>query len=460
MKRFIVRGCVGVAAALVFTVVALKGAQKPAAPGVAIGVHGPATRPMGKLIVHEWGTFTGFAGSDGIHLPFKTLVGSDLPPFVMNRLKQRVGRDPMLNFLAEMVFAKAGGAAALQRMETPVIYFYADAAGEADVRVDFPNGLLTEFYPPVRSMAPKFGVAVGEAQLPDDTSAAPAAPPTQPSMGPYAESFLDWGRVRIVPHPSGEQLKAVPAVTGGGHYGFARDADSSLIEFTDASGEKHEEKFLFYRGLGNFKLPVTLAARGGDRFELRNAATSPVGWAFLIQVDADAHTPPRFARFEGLAGNQELALPPGVAVQGDLAASITSSLVSSGLFEKEARAMVQTWKSSWLDEPGTRVLYIVPRPVTDALLPLRVHPSPDQTVRVLVGRIDVLTPEQESRLRSMMLAANQTTRLSAEQVRMLSGLGRFLNPALDRVSKLGDPIGQPQVDLLRDALSRSAGNRK
>jgi len=412
---------------------------------------------MGKLIVHEWGTFTGFAGSDGVHLPFKTLVGSDLPPFVSNRMKQAVGRDPdpVKSFLAEMVFTKAGGAAAMQRMETPVIYFYADAAGEADVRVDFPAGLLTEFYPPVRSMAPRFGAAPGEAQLPGD-----AAPQTQPSMGPYPQSFLDWGRVRIVPQPSDKQMKGIPAVTDGGHYGFARETDSSLVEFTEATGEKHQEKFLFYRGLGNFTMPVKLSATGGDRFELTNASPSPLNWAFLIQVSGDGHTPPRFARFEDLAGHQQLRLPPAAAVQGDLATALTRSLVGSGLFEKEARAMVQTWKSSWLDEPGTRVLYIVPRPVTDALLPLRIQPAPDQTVRVLVGRIDVLTPEQEFHLRSMIMAAGPTTSLSDEDVRLLSGLGRFLAPALERVSQPGGAAASKQADLLRAALSRSLASRK
>lgn len=58
--------------------------------------------------------------------------------------------------------------------------------------------------------------------------------------------------------------------------------------------------------------------------------------------------------------------------------------------------MLATWKTSWLGEPGTRVLYIVPRPVTDALLPLHISPAPDVLTHVLVGRIDVLTPRRGS----------------------------------------------------------------
>ena len=36
------------------------------------------------LVVHEWGTFTSFAGSDGVNLEFRPLVTNDLPPFVLN----------------------------------------------------------------------------------------------------------------------------------------------------------------------------------------------------------------------------------------------------------------------------------------------------------------------------------------------------------------------------------------
>ena len=46
------------------------------------------------------------------------------------------------------------------------------------------------------------------------------------------------------------------------------------------------------------------------------------------------------------------------------------SMVDEGLYEKEARAMVATWKGSWLDEPGTRVLYLLPRRQT-----MRCYPS-------------------------------------------------------------------------------------
>src|SRR5262245_8334131 len=69
----------------------------------------------GRLIVHEWGTFTNFSGSNGIQLDFRPLLDSDLPEFVYDRSMQ-----------SSSIFSKSFYAR--QRMETPVTYFYTDRA--------------------------------------------------------------------------------------------------------------------------------------------------------------------------------------------------------------------------------------------------------------------------------------------------------------------------------------------
>ena len=87
--------------------------------------------------------------------------------------------------------------------------------------------------------------------------------------------------------------------------------------------------------------------------------------------------------------------------------------------------MVKTWDTAWFGEDGTRVLYLVPRGRTDELLPLTVDPKPEEVVRVLVGRHDFLTPEQEAD------AERQLKRLQAAQAeaqdaeKELQGIGRF-----------------------------------
>ena len=44
----------------------------------------------------------------------------------------------------------------------------------------------------------------------------------------------------------------------------------------------------------------------------------------------------------------------------------------------EARAMIATWARSWFSADGVRVFYVVPRPLVDALLPLKIDPAPDR----------------------------------------------------------------------------------
>src|SRR5688572_5337977 len=86
-----------------------------------------ATEP-GDLVVHEWGTFTSFSGSDSVKLEFRPLVDADLPPFVLDRGRQAgVNPNPFLKVDLRV----------LQRMETPVTYFYTDRERQVRVRVGF-----------------------------------------------------------------------------------------------------------------------------------------------------------------------------------------------------------------------------------------------------------------------------------------------------------------------------------
>ena len=415
----------------------------------------PAPNPPpadGKLVLHEWGTFTGFAGSDGVHRPFGTTVGGDLPAFVMSRQEQAERQGVKLS--TGFLLRKAGGVFALQRMETPVIYFYSDRPRDVSVGVDFPQGLLTEFYPPVRRMAPAFGegpgeygaVAKGDEAVWDLDQVAPAPP----AKAKLAGGALDWGKVRIVPRAAGEPSASLPEVptTGGDadHYAYARETDADTVRFSDRPAERHEERFLFYRGVGDFTLPVTLTAGTGGRFELTNTGEHPVGFALLLRV---AGGRAQFSAYRDVKGGRTMALPRDAVALAEVGEAIAAALVAEGLYEKEARAMVKTWSANWLGEPGTRVLYTVPRAGTDDLLPLRVSPAPTETVRVLVGRIDVMTPEDERRLQSLLATSRQAKALAPEDTTYLRGLGRFFRPALDRAAALR---GSPDAELEEKAL--------
>jgi hypothetical protein len=73
------------------------------------------------------------------------------------------------------------------------------------------------------------------------------------------------------------------------------------------------------------------------------------------------------------------------------------ALVAEGLFEDEAYAMLRTWDRAYFQKPGLRVFFTVPRVWTDHRMPLDVS-VPAQIERVMVGRIELVSPEQRALL--------------------------------------------------------------
>src|SRR5207248_672908 len=76
--------------------------------------------------------------------------------------------------------------------------------------------------------------------------------------------------------------------------------------------------------------------------------------------------------------------------------ALAARLEESGLFEKEARAMVNTWRASYFRSDGIRVLYILPQAWTDTFIPMHLYPKPRKLVRVMVGRTELLTADREA----------------------------------------------------------------
>ena len=111
--------------------------------------------------------------------------------------------------------------------------------------------------------------------------------------------------------------------------------------------------------------------------------------------------------------------------------------------------MVNTWRGSWFGENGTRLLYLVPGQQTDELLPLAVEPAPDERVRVLVGRLETLTPEDCQRLVGK-LTANGGDQPTPEAIDAeLKTLGRFAEPAIQfAVSQTTEPTAREQLETI------------
>src|SRR5437016_744828 len=84
---------------------------------LAAGLIIRAAQPA-NYVAHEWGTFTSVQGGDGELLYWHPLQNTELPGFVYNWTKAGLNRGGLVGPKIGLV--------TLQRMETPVIYFYAD----------------------------------------------------------------------------------------------------------------------------------------------------------------------------------------------------------------------------------------------------------------------------------------------------------------------------------------------
>jgi len=428
MRKSLLVAVVAMAGLLAIVAVAAPRNHSPGGKAMT-SAGGSKPSPVGRFVVHEWGTFTNFAGADGVQLDFRPLVDNELPAFVYNRAMQ-----------GTLWLGK--GRRARQRMETPVTYFYTDRPREVSVSVEFPGGLLTEFYPPPRTMLPAFQFGV---------------------VPPLEASSLDWGTIRIVPESQFDELQidaedsaGPPEVQGDNHYAFARETDSAIVEATDNRGQKHHEKFLFYRGLGNFNLPLRFEAHGQGRFFVTNDGAETVHSLFLVEV---AHGEIRFAQFPLVESGRSLALAGATesSTVTQLGDRLAKALVATGLYEREALAMVKTWQSSWFGEEGTRLLYLVPERLTAEILPLHVSPQPDELVRVLVGRMDVLTPERTDELARVIRDMGTCVSSSLEPLRgELARLGRFAEPAMSHLADtLQVPSERAKVETLLTELRKA-----
>lgn len=329
------------------------------------------------LIAHEWGTFTSFSAPNGELIPMRLTVTESLPDFVMTPRRQ-AGDDEWYG--AERVGKQTYRAR--QRMETPVIYFYTPKEMRVDVKVDFPKGLCTEFYPPV-------------------TSFAPAEAGTGSAIPPVRGGSLTWSGVTITPPKLAKQTP--PAIEGTSHYAIARGVEPAAIVGSSHNGQTHAEKFLFYRGLGEFELPLKARALGGGRVIIEQSRKEALPYAVLLSVDQGRV---RWSSVRNAMGTSELALKGESGSREDLERELTRALHAQGIFELEASTMVATWRDSWLAEEGTRVLCVLPAGIVDELLPLSVTPAPKETKRAFVARMELLTPETLAQVRSALAELN------------------------------------------------------
>lgn len=367
--------------------------------------------PESDLTVHEWGTFTSIAGPDGLSMDWLPLTGStDLPAFVEH--------------FREVAFK--GGLRGTTRMETPVLYFYSPRETTVSVNVSFAKGLITEWYPHA-------------------DSANPALTPRDYSLyNKKSPGAIVWNSVHIEPQGSTD----FPSDHSDNHYFAARTTSSAPLLVETPSGSQHE-KFLFYRGVSAFSIPITANVAPDSTIHLQNQFADEIPAAILFERRG-AHL--GYRMLGHLRDQADYAVPELSASLDSLSTALEGILISQGLFPDEAHAMLETWKNSWFEE-GSRLIYIVPRGFIDSVLPLRIAPAPATTTRVFVGRLELITPATECAVESAFASNDQPT---------LAKYNRFLEPILSTmIEKSADPASREHLErYLQDVYARLYASAK
>jgi hypothetical protein len=345
-----------------------------------------------SLIAHEWGTFTSVADRSGQAVQWLPQDGStDLPIFVKH-------------------FRSADFKVGLRgtiRMETPVLYFYSPAETTVSVKVRFSQGVITEWYPQASHIEPD------PKSVLDDNSL----------YNLHADGSIAWNSVTVSPGLSTN----FPRDVNGSRYFAARETSSAPLSVRTHEGTQ-QEKFLFYRGVSVFKVPVAAQSTPDGKVQLKNLASDEIPNVILFERRGDKMG----YRLGGAVQTEATLDPPELtATMESMGRDLQDVLTAQGLYPDEARAMVETWRQSWFEE-GTRLLYIV----LDKVLPLSINPSPGQVVRVFVGRLELITPATERTIE---------TALAERDLSTIMKYGRFLEPIMERL-KTENPARARDLD--------------
>lgn len=375
--------------------------------GTAAFMGAAASDPAG-LIVHEWGTFLTMSGSDGISLDGMYHEEHALPSFVHARSKDQL-RLPMSQM----------------KGETPVIYFYTPQVQKVQVEVGFPTGMWTQWYPQATTVRP------GIVQ---------AGSPPQTRNG-----NIRWN---VVVRPTDMKNGEPPATSSDALWNYARDVDAAYVttdrqlayplsEYQKSSAAAEWERFIFYRGLGEAPLPMQVRF-GSGRVTASTSEAEGVRHLFVLRVEngrgAYAYAPSLTAK---AVLDQPVPAMSESRPHDDFVKRVSDDvarrLVESGLYEKEARAMVNTWASSYFKTDGVRLLFVMPQSWTDRFIPMRITPAPQQLVRVMVGRMELLDEAREKRAEDairQLSSSDATVRERAFET--LRAEGRYVEPIVRR----------------------------
>jgi hypothetical protein len=384
--------------------------------------------------LHEWGTFTTVAGSDGVLLAGLEREEAPLPRFTYSHFglengNQARGLEEILRKHGDMpafLLTKGVGrpvAGVTVKMETPVIYFHSDQAFDVTVKVGFQGGTISQWYPD-RSAGETLPLPPAPAKIDDWTLDF-----SQPRRG-----WIEWRARVLSPAESRDAIVFKPGESL--HWMRPRVPEANAIRMPN--GET--EGFLFYRGIGAFDPGLTTRVGSDDTLHLHNRSGGDIPFAMVFERNGGT------TRWQTLKDGLRREARTAIAASGftESGAEFTepvyremiAGLTGCGLLKSEATAMVETWWDSYFAADGLRVFWVVPAAKVEAILPLEVSPAPEKTVRVIVGRSEVLRPARE---REWLALAGSKDETKIAQWNFLRHRDRFGAAYERRIAALAAP---------------------
>lgn len=335
-----------------------------------------SVRTLDAYTAHEWGTFTTLVNSRGERLSGLYLDNETLPSFVDSLPFYYPPRGKSIPDPKHL-------SGVTTKMETPILYFYSDSAFQAKVNIGFRGGAITQWYPQRDS-----------GDLDPDSGGIDFLNRSSPYLG-----HIHWSLRVLAPTSS----HSVTYPSAGGDWETVRGTNSNLLQTED--GEI--EKFLFYRGLGNVELPISMSMPTEDSLVLFNHLSEDLPYILVLDLTASPDSLPPFGVWwQGrLNAGETLSLRRPPKARDSLFQALTAferALVQAGLLPVEATSMLLKWNHNYFQTPGFKVFWILPRSLTDSILPIHISPNPDALERVLIGRSEILPPKFEAKLRQAL----------------------------------------------------------
>ena len=340
-----------------------------------------AQTPAHPLLVHEWGTFTSLQDEAG-----RTLSGIN------------TDEEPLPDFVHDLSWSPGlvsqGKGAPLHypditmRLETPVLYFHPPPGASpltVTVSVAFRGGWLTQFYP----------------------DAVWSAPGAFHRLNAATVGTLAWPQLKISGDVNGPDTTA---------RAWTAPRAVRATSVTATNGER--ERYVFYRGVGHLNAPLRVSRLEGrlaiqsqlspsvaDRLAIQNLwlveSRADGGFAFreLDPLTIAANSPTTVASTS--ASFRDLDFHPRNLAE--FRRLMRGAIIKDGLFADEAEALLNTWETSYFKSAGLRLFFLVPHAWTDHYLPLDFS-TPAELTRLMVGRIELVTPEARQLLHTIAKA--------------------------------------------------------